>query len=124
MLLTQKFPNGLIDAERDLDGERGLAKVIRSSVPARPAIEPTSDLEKTQESWWVEIITEKPDCTYYFGPFVQAEEAQQAKQGYLADIEKARPQVITVKIKQCQPEALTVQADKDESIESSNGLKN
>ena len=69
-------------------------------------------LEKTGKAWWVEIITKKPDCTYYFGPFVSHREAQLAQLGYLEDLEQERPQLIAIEIKQCQPKELT--AFKDE----------
>jgi hypothetical protein len=32
----------------------------------------TSYLEQIGEAWWVEIVTKKPDCTYYFGPFCES----------------------------------------------------
>src|SRR4028118_2251491 len=68
-------------------------------------------LEKTGKAWWVEIITKKPDCTYYFGPFVSHREAQLAQLGYLEDLEQERPQLIAIEIKQCQPKELTVFKD-------------
>lgn len=68
----------------------------------------TSYLEKMGKAWWVEIITKKPDCTYYFGPFVSHREAQLAQLGYLEDLEQERPQLIAIEIKQCQPKELTV----------------
>ena len=71
----------------------------------------TSYLEKMGQAWWVEIITKKPDCTYYFGPFVSHREAQLAQLGYLEDLEQERPQLIAIEIKQCQPKELTVFKD-------------
>ncbi len=71
----------------------------------------TSYLEKMGKAWWVEIITKKPDCTYYFGPFVSHREAQLAQLGYLGDLEQERPQLIAIEIKQCQPKELTVFKD-------------
>lgn len=67
----------------------------------------TSYLEMTGKAWWVEIVTKKPDCTYYFGPFASHREAQLSQLGYLEDLEQERPQLIAIEIKQCQPKELT-----------------
>ena len=68
----------------------------------------TSYLEKTGTAWWVEIVTKKPDCTYYFGPFASHREAQLSQLGYIEDLERERPQLIAIEIKQCQPKYLTI----------------
>jgi hypothetical protein len=71
----------------------------------------TSYLEKTGMAWWVEIVTKKPDCTYYFGPFASHREAQLSQLGYIEDLERERPQLIAIEIKQCQPKELTIFED-------------
>ena len=58
--------------------------------------------------WWVEIHTNNPQCTYYFGPFEKAEEARASQDGYLEDLKQEQAQIITVEIKQCQPKELTI----------------
>ena len=58
--------------------------------------------------WWVEIYTNHPQCTYYFGPFETAVEARDLTDGYLEDLRREHAQIITVAIKQCQPEHLTI----------------
>lgn len=35
-----------------------------------------SVLEQLRLALWVEIVTEQPQCTYYFGPFACAKSAQ------------------------------------------------
>lgn len=70
-----------------------------------------SYLEKTGMAWWVEIITKKPDCIYYFGPFASHREAQISQLGYIEDLERERPKLIAIEIKQCQPTELTIFAD-------------
>jgi hypothetical protein len=35
----------------------------------------TIEREQMEMDWWVEIITIKPCCIYYFGPFKNAQEA-------------------------------------------------
>jgi hypothetical protein len=59
-------------------------------------------------AWWIEIVTDKPSCVYYFGPFVSDNEAKSHLAGYLEDIEQEDAQVIAVDIKQYQPKKLTV----------------
>lgn len=70
-----------------------------------------SYLEKMGMAWWVEIVTKKPDCKYYFGPFASHREAQISQLGYIEDLERERPQLIAIEIKQCQPKELTIFED-------------
>jgi len=65
-------------------------------------------------AWWVEVTTDSPRCTYYFGPFLNEQEAIAQKEGYIEDLEQENAQGITVKIKRCKPSHLTI----DESGES------
>lgn len=58
--------------------------------------------------YWVEITTEKPCCTYYFGPFEQSAEAQAAIDGYVEDLRQEGAQQIAVTVKRCQPQVLTL----------------
>ena len=58
--------------------------------------------------WWVKIVTQVPDCLYYFGPFDSAQEAQRHQSGYLEDLEEEGSFGFTVQIQQCQPQQLTV----------------
>ncbi|MDA0674183.1 MAG: DUF1816 domain-containing protein [Cyanobacteria bacterium] len=63
----------------------------------------------SNKAWWVEIKTEAPTCTYYFGPFDIAQEAELAKQGYIEDLEQENAQNIQATVMQCsQPNPLTV----------------
>lgn len=71
----------------------------------------TAHLEKFELAWWVEIITTEPACTYYFGPFISAKEALLSKDGYIEDLEQEQAQGITVEIKQCHPQELTIFED-------------
>lgn len=71
----------------------------------------TSYLESIGMAWWVKIVTKKPDCTYYFGPFASHREAQLSQLGYIEDLEQERPQMIAIEIKQCQPKELTIFGD-------------
>jgi hypothetical protein len=72
----------------------------------------TSLLNLSGLAWWVEIKTESPAYTYYFGPFVDEKSALNAKSGYIEDLEKEGAQVIRVMIKRCkQPSQLTVPDD-------------
>ena len=78
----------------------------------------TNMLEFLGFAWWVEIITEKPICTYYFGPFVSYEEAADAKDGYIEDLEEEGAEGISAVIKRCKPSELTIFDELGELIES------
>ncbi len=59
-------------------------------------------------AWWVEIVTQNPRCTYYFGPFISANEANAAKSGYVEDLEQEGAQGIILVVKRCKPDNLTI----------------
>lgn len=62
-------------------------------------------------AWWVEVITETPACTYYFGPFLSAKAAAASKSGYIEDLEQEGAQGIKVTLKRFKPARLTVADD-------------
>lgn len=59
-------------------------------------------------AWWIEITTDNPNFTYYFGPFLTAKEADHNKYGYLEDLEAEGSKSLSVVIKRCRPDKLTV----------------
>lgn len=59
-------------------------------------------------AWWVKIVTETPQCTYYFGPFLSQGEAETAKAGYVEDLEQEGAQGLGIEILRCKPTELTV----------------
>ena len=68
----------------------------------------TSVLQQLGLAWWVEIVTDKPQCTYYFGPFASAKKAELDLPGYIEDLQQEEAQRITVVSKRCQPKELTI----------------
>ncbi|MBD2667400.1 hypothetical protein B6N60_01688 [Richelia sinica FACHB-800] len=68
-------------------------------------------------AWWVEIVTQNPRCTYYFGPFLSSVEANLASKGYIEDLEIEGAQGIIVNIKRCKPNSLTIADDLGEWID-------
>jgi hypothetical protein len=68
-------------------------------------------------AWWVEIGTQKPNCTYYFGPFLSSSEANAAITGYVEDLEIEGAQGIVVNVKRCKPGTLTITEDLGEWID-------
>jgi len=71
----------------------------------------------SDKAWWVEIKTQNPTCTYYFGPFSIAEEAELAKGGYIQDLEQEGAAHIQTAIKHCeQPQQLTISEEESDTI--------
>jgi len=68
-------------------------------------------LQLVGRAFWVEIITENPKCTYYFGPFSNEAEAIAAKTGYVEDLTAEEATISSLKIKRCQPKILTIEED-------------
>ena len=68
-------------------------------------------------AWWAEIGTQKPNCTYYFGPFLSSSETKAAIKGYVEDLEVEGAQGIAVNVKRCKPGTLTIAEDLGERID-------
>ncbi|BAZ06439.1 hypothetical protein NIES3974_31000 [Calothrix sp. NIES-3974] len=68
-------------------------------------------------AWWVEVVTQNPRCTYYFGPFLSAAEAETARDGYVEDLVQEGAQGISTSVKRCKPGALTIAEDLGELID-------
>lgn len=66
-------------------------------------------------AYWVEIMTDTPQCTYYFGPFLNKQQADAACSGYLEDLHHEGAQGITVIVKRCKPENLTIFHDGEDT---------
>ena len=66
-----------------------------------------SALEQLGMAWWVEVTTDTPSCTYYFGPFLTSTEAIEHQSGYLEDLKTEGAQDIKVQMKRCKPKHLT-----------------
>jgi hypothetical protein len=73
-----------------------------------------SILEFFGKAWWVEIQTESPKCTYYFGPFVRKREAERSKSGYVEDLEGEGAKITSLEIKRCKPAILTDDEEEEE----------
>jgi hypothetical protein len=71
----------------------------------------TSILETFGLAIWIEIITDSPRCTYYFGPFASQSEAEVAKIGFIEDLEAEGSKCLAVTMKRSKPENLTVYDD-------------
>lgn len=70
-----------------------------------------SNLPKGKSPYWIEIITQQPSCTYYFGPFHNVVEARELQGGYIEDLVAERAMGISVEIKRCLPTKLTITAE-------------
>jgi hypothetical protein len=66
-----------------------------------------SVLEWFKLAWWVEIVTNTPRCTYYFGPFLSDWDAKRYQAGYIEDLESEGARIVSVKVMQGQPKELT-----------------
>ncbi|WP_017295133.1 DUF1816 domain-containing protein [Geminocystis herdmanii] len=57
---------------------------------------------------WLEISTESPRCTYYFGPFLTKKDARISQDGYIEDLLEEGTKGITVTTKRFKPRDLTI----------------
>ncbi|MFP4099379.1 DUF1816 domain-containing protein [Coleofasciculus sp.] len=69
-------------------------------------------------AFWVEIVTDDPQCTYYFGPFSSKQEAESAQGGYIEDLENEGAQGISVNVMRCKPTNLTIFEEESEELVS------
>ncbi|MEH1866845.1 MAG: DUF1816 domain-containing protein [Nostoc sp.] len=68
-------------------------------------------------AWWVEIVTQNPRCTYYFGPFLTSSDAKLSSIGYIEDLEVEGATGITMRVKRCKPNTLTIAEDLGERFD-------
>jgi hypothetical protein len=66
-------------------------------------------------AYWVKIVTDRPNCIYYFGPFLTVRDANAAQSGYVEDLKNEGAQSIKVEIARCQPQELTIFDDRDDN---------
>lgn len=68
------------------------------------------DLHLTNEhrslAWWLKVNTVNPSMTYYFGPFISAQEAEIAQPSYINNLEQDGLQIQTIQIQQRQPASI------------------
>ncbi|MEO6860833.1 MAG: DUF1816 domain-containing protein [Microcoleus sp.] len=73
----------------------------------------TQPMGSRSRQWWVEVDTDLPKCTYYFGPYESKDEASNNTNGYIKYLEKKGTKNISINIKEGrQPSQLTA---RDES---------
>ena len=58
--------------------------------------------------YWIEIKTYNPSCIYYFGHFDNPLAAKLMQQGYIKDLIDESAIIVSVKVKRCEPEKLTI----------------
>ena len=61
----------------------------------------------SRQPWWVEVQTQAPECTYYFGPFDSKKEAEFMQMGYVEDLVQEGAQNVSHTFKKTQPDRLT-----------------
>lgn len=70
--------------------------------------------ETIGRAYWLEITTEQPECTYYFGPYLSRKEAIAAQPGFLEDLTNEGAQNIEVNLQRCRtPKDLTIFDDSE-----------
>lgn len=62
----------------------------------------------TKIPYWIEVKTENPSCIYYFGHFDSPFAAKLMIKGYIKDLIDEDAKVISVILKQSEPEQLTI----------------
>ncbi len=77
-----------------------------------------STLERVGLAWWVEVKTEAPSCTYYFGPFASSKDAMDHQPGYLEDLHREGAQGVHSEVKRCKPQNLTIVEGSDRASSS------
>jgi hypothetical protein len=68
-------------------------------------------------AYWVKIETKNPNCTYYFGPFINFKEAKLSKVGYVEDLNQEGATGINIEIKRCKPTELTIINEREENLD-------
>ena len=74
----------------------------------------TSVLKTVGLAFWVEIVTDRPECTYYFGPFDNRKDAEASVPGYVEDLQQEDATVVKSEVKRFRPQNLTIYDDKED----------
>ncbi|MEM7594057.1 MAG: DUF1816 domain-containing protein [Cyanobacteria bacterium P01_A01_bin.83] len=82
--------------------------LLRRFLPIISLFNQPQNTIKRELSWWVKIITGKPQCTYYFGPFLSKSEAIASQSGYTEDLIAEQAEEISIEITQGSPQSLTI----------------
>jgi len=83
-----------------------------TSASAGPLQETLVDgLQRIGCAAWVVVVTERPSCTYYFGPFLCRPAAARWQPGYIEDLEAEGARIVSVTIARCRPQQLTQLAE-------------
>lgn len=61
-------------------------------------------LELLGKAWWIEVTTDTPRCSYFFGPFASQQEAEASKPGFIEDLQGEGATNIRAQIRQCKPD--------------------
>lgn len=96
-MVKMRVPNGALSS-----GQMGLEP---SEVRPQVITEPVSG-----RKWWVEIFTAQPFCLYYFGDFQTFQQARILKQGFKQDLLDEGSTIISLAIKYCSPQQLTIRS--------------
>jgi hypothetical protein len=62
-----------------------------------------------EKSWWVQVKTENPKYTYYFGPFESLKVARDKQPGFVEDLQAEQAEVSHAGVEWCNPPALTIE---------------
>lgn len=100
LINTQRTITSTFDFQANLGNLMKLINVIKEIID--------NFLPINTQNLWVEVTTESPCCTYYFGPFQNYQEAEIMYPGYIEDLEMEGAEQIKASIKRCRPEKLTV----------------
>jgi Domain of unknown function (DUF1816) len=75
-------------------------------------------LQLFRKAWWIEISTDLPNITYYFGPFITSTAAESSVPGYIQDLQAEAAQGIRVQLKRCRPTRLTIDHEENSKCNS------
>lgn len=67
-------------------------------------------------AWWIEVKTD--DCTYFFGPFTNQNDAAAAQAGYIEDLEQDGESNIQARLIKGKPRQLTVEEEPENTVKN------
>lgn len=65
--------------------------------------------ESSEKAWWICIKTEKPEYTYYFGPFNDLKYAEAQLPGFIEDLRSEDAAVTHASVLWCNPPEITIE---------------
>ena len=66
--------------------------------------------------WWIRVITNNPECIYYFGPYESKAEAEAEQFGFLEDLKDENASIVSQEVLRTNPTQYTIYDERSDFL--------